>query len=499
MLINKFKINIILAILVFFPTYVFAEKPMYGIVGFKTNTQQTGIMANLLNKHLSNIFNSIDVFDEVNPKLLQEQLQRFGCIDQSCYFKFAKDAGLSVVISGIVKKQVNSIKIELSAHGISVPYTGKLISKYNVQVNIKNKKMNLKKLSYISEEHAARFVTKLMEKYQSAVFFEKKNNKLITKESVRDGKYILYKITYNDKKTDSSYYKTVSKISIKDNKTGVKFQDDSSSYFVLKSFKHKSKFLDEFYYGRKKELVFSSESCMDTFYTMICTPIISSIMPIAAPVGYYINRDYKGLSLWAINYSPYLYLTYQGATNRVSQIRDDKKNISREDKANYYFSLYQIYFGGVSLFADAASRYAMSRASAYNGIQPYMGNNYTAVYLSLISGGAGHFYRGQRAWGYFYYHLDNILLYSTIYMFSQEEKYDSVRGKYVKEDIDKKRAYTMLGVTAFVKLIEVIHVIYSKDQIYSGETYTQNYFIEPTMYLSNANDVNYGLKVNYKF
>ena len=78
-------------------------------------------------------------------------------------------------------------------------------------------------------------------------------------------------------------------------------------------------------------------------------------MPVAAPIGYYSAADYSGLGLWAVNFSPYLYLAFDGIWRRPRTYEKRNEPVSARSQARYYFALYEIAAGGMSLFADAAA------------------------------------------------------------------------------------------------------------------------------------------------
>jgi len=233
---------------------------------------------------------------------------------------------------------------------------------------------------------------------------------------------------------------------------------------------------------------------------MIFTVPASAMMPLVVPVmGYYEYEDFSGLSLWAVNAAPYLYLEYKGLTNRPGTLRDERRDISRGTNTNYYFGMYMLLFGGASLFVDAFSQRYLNLCADYHSTQPYMGNNFTAFYLSLISGGGGHFYKGHRAWGFLYFHLNNILIYYTIREFSRDEKYDEASNSYKKGDINSKRAYTLLSLLGVLKIAEITHVMLLKDNIKNGRLIEEEFAFKPYMYIDENNDFIIGSSYTFKF
>ncbi len=126
--------------------------------------------------------------------------------------------------------------------------------------------------------------------------------------------------------------------------------------FLLLNYRGRSRALGDFYHGRKREIVFAESSYNDTVYMMLFTVPGSLTMPLAAPImGYFNNRDYIGLALWAVNVSPYLYLQLDGIRNRPQTLRSERRDIPREVTARYNFALYMLFLGNMSLFVDAFS------------------------------------------------------------------------------------------------------------------------------------------------
>jgi hypothetical protein len=123
-----------------------------------------------------------------------------------------------------------------------------------------------------------------------------------------------------------------------------------------------------------------------------------------------------------------------------------------------------------------------------------LGKAFSAVYLSLVSGGGGHFYRGYRLSGYIYFHLNNILLYSVIKEFSPTEKYNAASGSYKKDDIDRKKAYSYLGIFSLVKAVEITHALLRKDKISNGELLENDFSFEPEVKININDDILIGAK-----
>ena len=223
-------------------------------------------------------------------------------------------------------------------------------------------------------------------------------------------------------------------------------------------------------------------------------------MPLAAPIlGYYQNSDWSGLMFWAINATPYLYLEYKGFYETPDDLKTRNRDITSDEIARNRFAYYMFFTGGLSLFVDAFSHQYLKDASNYSGMQPLMGNSFSAAYLALVSGGGGHFYRGDRLWGYFYFHLNNILLYLTIREFSPAEKYDSATGTYNKGSVDKDRGYLYAGIFGVAKIVEIIHAVLTKDRISNGTVIEEEYVFTPRVFLYDDRSLGYGVQWSLRF
>jgi hypothetical protein len=89
-------------------------------------------------------------------------------------------------------------------------------------------------------------------------------------------------------------------------------------------------------------------------------------------------------------------------------------------------------------------------------------------------------------------------LYSVIREFSPSEKYDTNTGSYIKDDIDKKRAYSFLGIFGLVKAIEITHVLLRKDNINNGEILEETFSFLPDIVIDKNNDINIGAKFIFR-
>lgn len=498
------KIILILILLLYSP-YVYALKPLVGVAVIKSDNPIISNLSSLMETHLVNVIESSGIFDLVNPILLKEQLTKFNCLDEKCILSFAKTAGLNLIINGFLEERGDTVILCLNAYGINTPYYGKIVYNYKVEIPFSGQSSTVKEFNYIFEEHAGFFIHGLLSGYKAQISLIKDKSGKVKADSERiiNGKFSVYRYKRKSgEKNDIKLYDEVGRIKIYNNVVNT---DDLDSFsienedFILYRFSDKADFLEQFYYGRKKEIVFERSFSRDTFLILLSTIPASAVMPIVTPIGHYRSGDFKGLCLWALNYSPYLYLQYDGFKNRPSTYREKKKDIPRNKTVRYSFGLYMLICGGLPLFMDAMAYNQLSHASNYRGTRSFMGNSQTAAYLSLISGGGGLFYRGHRSAGYLYFHLHNILLYSIIKEATPTERYNAATDSYQKEETDKNRLYTYLSIFGVVKLVEVFHAILSKDNIKHGRIIEEKYSFEPEVIFKNESDLNIGAKYIFRF
>jgi hypothetical protein len=270
--------------------------------------------------------------------------------------------------------------------------------------------------------------------------------------------------------------------------------------FILVGYREKAESMEKFFYGRKFETVIRKPVVTETLYSLLLTGPASAFMPIVAPImGYYRGNDWPGLALWTFNFAPYFYLEINGMADYWANYYKKKKTCPQDVQAQYYFGLYMMCAGGVSLFADSLAHSLLMRAADYQGVQPFLGNSVTAGYLALVSGGGGHFYRGARLWGYLYFHADNLLLYFTIREFCPERKFNPLTRSFSTEKINPARAYSLLSVTCAVKIAEVIHAVFTRDRIENGEIIEEGYTVEPLVLAGEDTELKLGMQCSYRW
>ena len=484
-----------------FSIRAYAEKPMLGIIGIDSMTPKGKRLSFMLEEHLHHILYSTSIFDMVNTDLMKDQLIKFNCLEEKCIIRFGRDAGIGVIILGNVDERGDNAVITLRALGLDVPYDGKHIYSCSVEIPL-YQKYSSTEYSYICEEQAGYFVSSFLKRYQMPVPIHADRDGVFRVDRTITGTFSLYRLSGTAGKDRPRLFAQVGRVRFKDGAAFPAARNTALRHgdFILMTFKEKSSFISNFYYGRKREIVFKESSPLDVFYMFLFTGPASATMPIVAPVfGYYRNSDWLGLSLWALNVAPYLYLEINGFVNYPHQFRHDRRNIPRHVMAQWHFAWYFAFAGGAALFVDAFAHGYLRNSSRYLTKASFLGNDRAAGYLALVSGGAGHFYRGRRFWGYVYFHINNALLYLLINEFSPGERYDWARRKYVKESVNETRAYTYLGIFCAVKVVEVIHAVFLKDRIHLGTILDESSSLEPIFYFPEAGECNVGMRCNYRF
>ena len=476
------KIKIILtcvAICLFslFKVDLFASKPIAAVAGIHGNSPRTLSYSLNMESHILNIIESTGRFEIIRTPIIRNELEKFGCTDEKCMLRFARNAGFAIIIAGDFEDLGESIRLTLTAYSTQFPYNGKII--YRAVYDVKAPRgMSMIQGAAIYEENAAVFVARMLEKFTMfAVVVD--DNKLESEfQRVPNGTYTLYRFDQESDETLQSY-KKIGRVRVK-NQSIVKsnFEDIKPGDFILFTNNAKSDDIRYFYKGRKKEMTIAPVSINTVGAAIILTPFLSAAMPIASPIfGYYETSDWAGLSLWAINTTPYLYLGASSFLNNPLQLRNQNNDISQHTLTTRKFTWYMIFSGGTSLFVDAFAGQSLQKASIYENPQPFIGSQFLTAYLSLVSGGGGFFYKGYRSWGYFYFHLNNILLYSTLWQYSPQEKFEN--GHHIKDNKNTKNALIFTGIYGTAKIIEMVHALLTPVNIKSGTLIEEDFTILP--------------------
>ena len=488
------KNKLLLIILLLTAGRLSSASPLVGVSGISGNTERASAIAIVLEQHILTIVKQNNL-NPIQPEIISRELNKFNCTEEKCVLDFAENADIDIIISGTVIDKKNQIVIKLQSYGIGIPFNKRIINKYEVKLPM-DVNINSREFSLLSEEHAASFLAKTFGIFLYPVTIRSTKDGLILSDDLSiNGKYSVYT---TDK--DTSIKKT-GQADISENKLSkTEGEIIPGKSFILLPFKDKSESINLYYTTRKKEILFPKTSIYDTITMTAIIPFASATMPFTAPfIGYFGNSDWEGLGLWMVNAPPYLYMEARGFINSPEKLKEKNQDITRDDRAMNYFAWYMLVAGGMPLFIDAYAGSYLHQASYFTGNTEYLGNTATAAMLSLTSNGAGHFYRGERYWGYFYFHLNNVLLYMTMREFSAPESYDEASGTYTKGSTDKNRRIAFCSLFAISKTIEVIHAIIGKENLTSGDV-TDEYIIpEPLFTLDDKGDPVYGVSLTLKF
>jgi len=473
-----------------------AGRPIAALSGIFNNSPRTVGIALILEGHLVNVLESTGELTLISTDVMKKELKNFNCLEEKCVLRFASNAGIDLFIMGEMDDRGDYIYLSLNAYGTGTTCGGKLFRRYEAEIPMSGGYTS-KEYSYIFEEHAGFFVAGLMKSFTVPVRLHETKG-AITAEERLTGDYIVYRKT--DTTAGVPEIVRVGNIRLMNGGARNRGMNFTGGEYVLKGFIARGDFLEDFYTGRKKEIVFERPSLTTTVYKILFTVPASAVMPLLAPTfGYYRYGDWKGLALWTQSL-PYIYLEYDGIFNsNPDDFRSGKRDITRDTKAKYYFGWYMLFAGGTSLFVDAFSNYYLNEASKYRTMDPVMGNSYSAAYLSFIAGGAGHFYRGSRFWGYFYFHLDNVLLYLTIREFSAPETYDPLTKKYHRGSVNTGRAAAFAGIFSAVKAVEIVHAVFTGDRIRNGKIHEEELVLEPGIYPDSETGMGFGLFARKRF
>jgi len=133
---------------------------------------------------------------------------------------FAKTAKINLIVRAYIEDKGNSIIYNIYAHGIDAPYYGRIVYKYSAEIPIAGLSITTVEYNYISEEHAAYFVSGLLKNYKAQLFVKMiKNAPVIDSGENVNGTFDLYR--YDDNLSDHeniAIFKTIGKVNIENNK-----------------------------------------------------------------------------------------------------------------------------------------------------------------------------------------------------------------------------------------------------------------------------------------
>ncbi len=463
-------------------------KPLAGVAVIDARGVRAQAIADITEKHLLAILDKTELFSTINYGIIKRELKKFQCTSESCILNFARKADIDLIITGEIHDSKNHITIDLRAFAMGIPHQGKLIARRKTKILLRYC-LTSREFSLISEEQAGKFAALILQKLKTPANIT--NGKVNCNPPI-SGEYQAYS-------ANGDKIQNVGVVRINNNQLEKPLPAEKKHFILLRHLKE-SKKLSDYYIEEKKRIVFHKPSLSDTFSFVLFTVPASMTMPLASPIlGYAPQNDWSGLGLWTVNASPWLYVEARGFIERPSKLHSRKEDISRDDIAMNQFAWYMFVTGGSSLFVDSFSRDYLNRASYFKRKYELMGNPWTAAWLSLVSNGGGHFYRGNRLWGYFYFHLNNSLLYLTLRSHARPKSYDRINDRYISKKRND-RMFKIYGSTLVLsKTLEIIHTIMSQDRIGCGEELEESFGFAPIVLPDERGNLLYGMNFVYRY
>lgn len=460
---NKFLIFFIILVITVSANPLIAS-PLSGVVSVKSDSAKTGMFVAFFVQAASEYFRIYAGGDVVKGLTLASDLTREGCTDERCMLNFAHDASIDLCMFIDVKDKQDAFYLDVVIRSPMRPYFGKRLISYSVRIPL-SKTFTPRENAYIAQEQAAICVGEALRSYTQYIPLKMSGDTAHSGTSVVNGTYSIVSVDGSAEEPLNESY--AGEFSFSNGSSAITNADSSRKYFVLIPYEKDGENLLRFIRGRKKEIVLQEYGFESSLFAAVLTPILSPTAPLTLPLGYYANRDYSGLGLFLVNAAPWWGLSAYGLREIPDKGLKLEIDPPKTGSAAYYFGGYQMLFGNASLLADMLSHEALQNASRYNGVEKYYGNRTTAITLSLLTPGGGHFYRGSRPWGYFYYQLDSLLLYSVLRSYyggsSAESKYMSIH----KDSWGNGYGALWISVFAAVKTIECIHSALMNDAILS--------------------------------
>ena len=455
-----------------------AAKPLFGIGELSTNSPRAYQMSLIFEERISSLIEETGRFSQIN--MPESGLSDFDCSEEKCLLRFASAAEMQALVLGSFDDRGDEMILDISAYGIDFPFNERKFYNYKISLPLSGA-LGADEYSYIFEEHAIRFTSGFLKRFSYMSLFKINNSRFELEDvAVPDGKYVIYR------KGQGGLFSKVGEVNVSSGTIrSLDYSSPTEGDFVLTSYKGEASFLDDFMYGRKREIVFGNMSWDEKLYAALSIVPGSAVMPMAAPLAYFASADWPGLALWSVNALPYICLEIDGFARRLNT----KYDMSRTGRSNYRFAWYMLVSGGGSLFVDAfAKGYIENAANYLEGKQPYMGSDFLAGYLALTTAGGCHFYKGYRFWGYLYFHTVNLLTYSLI-------------REYTFHKDKRERLMFISSALGAVKLVEFIHGMLLPYRIENGKPAgsEENFTISPAISLGEDSNIIAGLQFVLKF
>jgi hypothetical protein len=451
-------------------------------------------MRDMITASASELCMNFKTGEVVNSALLQDQIARFGRTDDRSILSFSRDAKIDIIVIGRITDRGSEIDIEFTAYSYDEPYHGKEICTY-----VRNTKISsgssIREYGYIAQEQTAYFIADLFAVYQKKINVRRTQEGGFRSDEILNGIYPLHVPFINGDEGVLSVGKGNVKIESGNIATTDEIPEGS---YVTVSNEEKSRQIREFIRGRKREIVCEQGKVEHSLFAIPVTPLLSLSAPIALPVGYYTYNDYTGLSLFTVNAAPWWYMSWKGIDGNILKIRHARKSFKTDSsysRARYRFAVYTCFIGNGGLMVDMMAHGPLSRAARYEKREGYIANDSTALALALLTPGGGHFYRGSRGWGYFYYQIDTALMYLTMRAYSPDrnDRLWNERGI-----VRRGNARKFLAAAFAVKCVEAAHAYMTDDDIYGDDNFAMR-SVYPVIETDDRGTIRAGLAMAYRW
>ncbi|MBN1498608.1 MAG: hypothetical protein JW982_00500 [Spirochaetes bacterium] len=411
------------------------------VAGFEYDSPRTSVIAAQMEIHFNSVMDNFTTLNYVNPADFRNFAVKKNISLKKDIIALADSLDITSVIFVRLKDRITEIEFIIEAYGTDIPYNNSRICILDKTIDT-SRPFPDDRYNLMSEDITIQFLIRFLDNYTFPDF------------SGNSGSNPIYEM----KEIDG--FKTYAPAG----------GFEKGKTFHFSDLKKESVSLENYFYSKKQEITVQPAELETTLFLFTLTPVFSAVSLFATPVNYYKNGKYSETGLWALSVAPYYYLMAQGFLNNPVQIKKDKSepSVSRYGNANYIFAWYQLLGGGTAFFIDSVASEMLYDSSNYYNRVSYIDNSEYAIFLSLICGGAGHFYKGSRKWGYFFYHTDTILLYSTIYFLSSKETFSPDKNRYVSEKPDYSTAAVTGTLLLAVKTFEIFNLMHTSSDLSLG-------------------------------
>lgn len=454
--------------LVFHSVFLCASEVSVVSAGFDFDSPRSSVLAKQIDYHLANIFLQNSNVDYIKSSDFQRYLKRDKIITYEKIIQTAYNLKIDIVIFCEIVDKNDKLHFSMTAFANNFPFNGSRLLTFNKSIEL-DSDYNSQNYNLITEDLCIQFVSRVFRKFLSLEQLAAKKDTQMYKKVVNDD-FVTFK------KTDI-------------------FVENETYY--LKDYIEDADYLDSILYQKKTELVFSDASVEQRAFLMLSTPLFSLVSPIIVPFSYLGQNDYSAFGIWALNSAPYYYMASQTFLRHPMSYRDYGGETKKLYKAGYCFSIYYLFAGSMPFLIDSIANPYLDSSSIYKKSPYFIGDEFSAVWFSLVSGGGGHFYKGYRLKGYLFFHLHNILLYSTLYNLMTNEIYDEKTGNYTHSG--KKYNYAIISISSFavIKIIEIIDLKRLPFDVEMGQE--DNIYFSLNAFPKEDGIESFSFSVGYKF